>query len=207
MARPEHENPWTTLGRRTVYENPWIRVVEDQVLNPQGGAGIYGVVQFQNRAVGVIPVDEEDHTWLVGQYRYTLNRYEWEIPEGGAPLGESLEDAARRELLEEVGLEAAHLELLIDGIQTSNSVTNEEGYIFVATGLTFRGADPEPTEELRVRRVPLSEAFAMAERGEIRDAISVAGLLRLKVARMETGSGGEVGWHPRRPDIPVWPQT
>ncbi len=188
-GRPEHENPWTTLERRTVYENPWIRVVEDQVLNPKGGPGIYGVVQFQNRAVGVIPVDEEDHTWLVGQYRYTLNRYEWEIPEGGAPAGETLEEAARRELLEEVGLEAAHLNLLIDGIQTSNSVTNEEGYIFVATGLTVREADPEPTEELRVRRLPLNEAFAMVETGEIRDAISVAGLLRLKIARLEAGSG------------------
>jgi 8-oxo-dGTP pyrophosphatase MutT (NUDIX family) len=189
MSRPEEENPWTTLVRRTVYENPWIRVVEDQVLNPQGGPGIYGVVQFQNRAVGVIPVDDEGHTWLVGQYRYTLNRYEWEIPEGGAPRGEALEDAARRELLEEVGLEALHLELLIHGIQTSNSVTDEEGYVFLATGLTFRGAAPESTEELRVRRLPLAEAFAMAENGEIRDAISVAGLLKLKIRLDRPRSG------------------
>jgi len=178
------ENPWTTLERRTVYDNPWIRVVEHQVLNPQGGPGIYGVVQFHNRAVGVIPVDEEDHTWLVGQYRYTLDRYEWEIPEGGAPPGESLEEAARRELLEEVGLEATHLEMLLDGIQTSNSVTNEVGFIFVASGLTFRGSSPEPTEQLQVRRVPLVEAYHMAETGLIRDALSVAGLLRLKIARL-----------------------
>ena len=178
------ENPWTTLSRRTVYENPWIHVVEDQVLNPQGGPGIYGVVQFRNRAVGVIPVDPEEHTWLVGQYRYTLDRYEWEIPEGGAPEGESLEGAARRELREEVGLEAAELRLLLSGVQTSNSVTNEEGYIFIATGLTFCGAEPEPTEQLQIRRIPLEEAFRMAETGEIRDALSIAGLLRLKIARL-----------------------
>jgi len=181
----DEENPWTTLEERIVYNNPWIRVVEHQVLNPQGGPGIYGVVQFHNRAVGVIPVDAEDHTWLVGQYRYTLNRYEWEIPEGGAPVGESLEEAARRELLEEAGLEAMHLELLVDGVQTSNSVTNEQGFIFVATGLTFRGSCPEPTEQLQVRRMPLEEAFRMAETGMIRDALSVVGLLRLKIARLE----------------------
>jgi 8-oxo-dGTP pyrophosphatase MutT (NUDIX family) len=180
----QEENPWTTLSRRTVYENPWIRVIEDQVLNPSGAPGIYGVVQFRNRAVGVIPIDDEDHTWLVGQYRYTLNRYEWEIPEGGAPEGESLEDAARRELLEEVGLEAGHLRLLLTGVLTSNSVTDEEGFIFVATGLSFRGACPEPTEQLQVRRLPLEEAFRMAETGEIHDSLSLAALLRLKVERL-----------------------
>jgi 8-oxo-dGTP pyrophosphatase MutT (NUDIX family) len=187
-GREEEVNPWTTLSRQTVYENPWIRVVEDQVLNPSGQPGIYGVVQFRNRAVGVIPIDDEDHTWLVGQYRYTLNRYEWEIPEGGAPDGESLEEAARRELLEEVGLEAANLRLLLSGVQTSNSVTNEEGYLFVATGLTFRGACPEPTEQLQVRRVPLTEAFRMAEAGEIHDALSLAALLRLKIERLSGGA-------------------
>lgn len=191
MKDREQENPWTTLGRRTVYENSWIRVIEDEVLNPRGGPGIYGVVQFRNRAVGVIPVDEEGYTWLVGQWRYTLNRYEWEIPEGGAPEGESLEAAARRELLEEVGLHAGRLEILLSGVQTSNSVTDEEGYLFVATDLTFHGAEPEPTEQLLVRRLPLDEAFAMAENGEIRDALSIAGLLRLKLARLQMKASGD----------------
>jgi len=186
MEEPDEEttNPWTTLEQRLVYDNPWIRVREDQVINPSGGRGIYGVVHFHNRAVGVIPVDEEDHTWLVGQYRYTLDRYEWEIPEGGAPPGESLEDAARRELEEEVGLVAGRLERILSGIQTSNSVTDEEGYVFLATELTPGIHAPEPTEKLRVRRVSLEEAFALAENGGIRDALSVAGLLRLKIARL-----------------------
>ncbi|HSJ01117.1 MAG TPA: NUDIX hydrolase, partial [Verrucomicrobium sp.] len=109
------ENPWTTLTTREVYHNPWIRIREDQVINPSGGPGIYGVVEFKNRAVGVIPIDEDGNTWLVGQYRYCHESYEWEIPEGGCPAGEELVDCARRELLEETGIEAQAFELILDG--------------------------------------------------------------------------------------------
>lgn len=172
-------NPWTTLASRQVYANPWIHVREDQVLNPNGGPGIYGVVEYQNRAVGVVPVDEHGFTWLVGQYRYTHDSYEWEIPEGGAPLGEPLEDCARRELIEETGLVARELTLLAADLQLSNSTTDERAYLFVARGLTQCEAAPEDTEALELWRLPLADAIAMALDGRIRDAMSVIALLRL----------------------------
>lgn len=172
-------NPWTTTASRSVYRNPWIHVREDQVVNPGGGRGIYGVVEYQNRAVGVIPIDDEDHTWLVGQYRYPHGCYEWEIPEGGCPRGETLLECARRELVEETGLVADRYELLLDGLQLSNSVSDETAYVFVARGLAFGAAAPEETEALQVRRLPLAEAIQMAADGRIRDAMSVAGLLRV----------------------------
>jgi len=173
------ENPWTTLSTQEIYQNPWIRVREDQVLNPKGGPGIYGVVEYKNRAVGVIPIDEEGYTWLVGQFRYCHNLYEWEIPEGGCPFQEDLLDCAKRELLEEAGIIAEHYELILDGVQLSNSTTNEVAFIYVARGLTFTEPQPEDTEKLELKRVLLSEAIMMARRGEIRDSMSVMGLLWL----------------------------
>lgn len=181
LPRPT-ENPWTTTSTKLVYENPWIRVREDRVINPNGGKGIYGVVMFRNRAVGVVPVDDEDHTWLVGQYRYPLDTYEWEIPEGGCPEGEELVDCAKRELLEETGLVAERYELIAE-VQLSNSTSDELAYLFTAHGLSQSEANPEETEKLEVRRVPLNEAIRMAMAGEIKDAMSVVALLRLAVQR------------------------
>lgn len=171
------ENPWKTLSTRETYQNPWIRVREDQVIDPGGMPGIYGVVEFKNRAVGVIPVDEEGYTWLVGQYRYCHHTYEWEIPEGGCPEGEELLDCARRELLEETGIMAESYELILDGLQLSNSTTNEVAFIYIARGLTFTEAQPETTEKIEVKRVRLEDAVEMARNGTIRDAMSVTGLL------------------------------
>lgn len=176
-------NPWTTLDSREVYANPWIRVREDRVIHPGGGEGIYGVVEYRNRAVGVVPIDDEGFTWLVGQWRYCHEGYEWEIPEGGCPHGERPADCAKRELLEETGLIAAHIEPLLIGIQLSNSTTNEVCDIFVARGLTASVAAPEETEQLQVRRLPLSEAIQMALEGRIRDSVSVMALLRLAIRR------------------------
>lgn len=176
---PQHPNPWKTLSTRETYSNPWIRVREDQVLNPSGGAGIYGVVEYKNRAIGVIPVDDDGFTWLVGQWRYCHERYEWEIPEGGCPAGESPVEAARRELLEETGIVAASITPLLTGIQLSNSTTNEVCDVFVATDLTFAEAQPEETEQLEVLRLPLAEAIAMAKDGRIRDSVSVMALLAM----------------------------
>ena len=176
---PQHPNPWKTLSTRETYSNPWIRVREDQVLNPSGGPGIYGVVEYKNRAIGVIPVDDDDFTWLVGQWRYCHDRYEWEIPEGGCPAGESPIEAARRELLEETGIVAASITPLLTGIQLSNSTTNEVCDVFVATDLTFAEAQPEETEQLEVLRLPLAEAIAMAKDGRIRDSVSVLALLAM----------------------------
>jgi 8-oxo-dGTP pyrophosphatase MutT (NUDIX family) len=152
-------NPWKTLSTREVYSNPWIRVREDQVINPSGNPGIYGVVEYKNRAVGVIPIDDEGFTWLVGQYRYTHDIYEWEIPEGGCPEDESLIECAERELLEETGIIARDYEMIFDGIQLSNSVSNEKAWIFVARGLSFVNATPEDTEKLEVKKVPLAQAI------------------------------------------------
>ena len=172
-------SPWITHKTRTVYDNPWIHVTESDVTNPGGGEGIYGVVHFKNRAIGIVPVDDQGFTWLVGQYRYTLDSYEWEIPEGGCPSGESPLAAAQRELVEETGLVAENYEVLLDNIALSNSVTDERATIYLATGLTMTEASPEETEDLKIRRLPLENAIKMVGTGEITDAVSVMALLQL----------------------------
>ena len=172
-------NPWKTLQSQAKFENPWIRVQWNDVINPNGGRGEYTVVHFKNRAVSVIPVDEEDHTWLVGQYRFATDSYEWEIPAGGAPEGESLLDCAKRELLEETGLLADTWDLISSDVQLSNSVTDERAYTFLARDLAQAEIQPDPTERLRVQRLPLQEAVAMAIQGELNDAFSILSLLRL----------------------------
>ena len=179
MTADPQKNPWTTLSSREIYLNPWIRVREDQVLKPNGTPGIYGVVEYRNRAVGVVPIDKDGCTWLVGQYRYTHNRYEWESPDGGCPEGESPEDCARRELLEETGLVASELEPLLLDIQLSNSIGNETAHLFIARGLTQETPQPEDSEQIAIRRLPLAEAIQMAATGQIRDSMSVIALLFL----------------------------
>ena len=177
----QHPNPWKTLSTRPLYDNPWIGVREDQVINPKGGKGIYGVVHFKNKAIGIIPVDEDGYTWLVGQYRYALEEYCWEIPMGGGPLEIDILESARRELKEETGFTAARW-TMIARIHTSNSVTDEEGFVFLAEGLTPGETAPEETEDLVVRKVHLREAVAMVMDNRITDSISVGGLL--KAARL-----------------------
>jgi 8-oxo-dGTP pyrophosphatase MutT (NUDIX family) len=183
MAQEEIKNPWTTLSGEDKYENRWIRVTEYQVITPGGGRGIYGKIHFKNKGIGVIPVDNEGNTWLVGQYRYTLNEFHWEIPEGGAPLGEDPLAAAQRELKEETGLTAKKWTRLLR-LNTSNSVTDEECVIFLAEELEEGENELEDTEaDLKVRKLPLKEAINMVDRGEIADSMSMMGLLKL--ARMK----------------------
>jgi 8-oxo-dGTP pyrophosphatase MutT (NUDIX family) len=170
----ETENPWQTLGSRRVYENPWISVREDSVIRPDGEPGIYGVVHYKNTAVGVLPV-EDDYVYLVGQYRYPLERYSWEIPEGGCPEDEEPLEAARRELKEETGLEARSWSRLGEAF-LSNSVADECAVWFLATDLVPGESQNEGTEVIGVRRVPLREAVAMAMDGRITDALSILAL-------------------------------
>lgn len=177
----KQHNPWITLSGETKYDNKWIKVTEFQVINPSGNPGIYGKVHFKNIAVGVIPLDEENNTWLVGQYRYTLNEYSWEMPEGGCPIGEEqVLETAKRELLEETGLVANDWTELMK-LHTSNSVSDEVGYAFVARGLTQQAAAPEDTEDLRVWKLPFSEALEMVLRGEITDAFTCMAFMKLKL--------------------------
>ncbi|MBS9522833.1 NUDIX hydrolase [Litoribacter ruber] len=173
----ETKNPWTTLSLELKYDNPWIAVEEHQVLTPAGTDGIYGKVHFKNLALGIIPVDEQGDTWLVGQYRYTLGEYSWEIPMGGGPLDVDMLESAQRELKEETGLSAQKWENIMR-IHTSNSVTDEEGFVFLATDLTQGETEFEETEKLHVKKLPLSKALEMVMNGEITDAISIAGLLK-----------------------------
>ena len=179
-AMNEAHNPRTVLSERTIYDNKWIGLTEYDVLNPSGGKGIYGKVRYKNLAIGILPLDEKGNTWLVGQYRFVLDAYSWEIPEGGGDPALPPVESARRELLEETGLVAADWLLLME-MHLSNSVSNERAYMFLARGLEQREAEPEETEQLVIRKLPFEEAYRMVERGEITDSMSVASILKVKL--------------------------
>ncbi len=176
----ENVNPWTILSQQQVYDNPWIGVTEFDVLNPSGGKGIYGKVHFKNLAVGILALDEEGYTWLVGQYRFPLDAYSWEIPEGGGDPALPPVESARRELLEETGLVAAQWTPLLE-MHLSNSVSDEKAFLFLARHLEQREAQPEETEQLVVRRYPFEEVVQMVENGLITDSMSVAAILKVKL--------------------------
>ncbi|HVZ56423.1 MAG TPA: NUDIX hydrolase [Chitinophagaceae bacterium] len=178
------QNPWQVTGRSEKYENNWIHVTEYQVINPSGKDGIYGKVHFKNLAIGILPLDDDWHTWLVGQYRFTIDRYTWEIPEGGGAMDVDPVDSARRELKEETGLEARHYTELLR-LHLSDSITDEYSIIYLATGLTPGEAAPEETENITVRRLPFDAAYAMVQSGEITDVMSVAAIQKVKLMILE----------------------
>lgn len=180
----EQQNPWTVLGEEEVYDNPWIGVTEYDVLNPKGGKGIYGKVHFKNWAIGVIPIDAEGNTYLVGQYRFVLDRYSWEIPEGGGPLGTNPLESAKRELKEETGLVAGEW-TQIQELHLSNSVSDEYGVIYLARNLKQEASMPEETEQLIVKKVSFAELYSMVEKGEITDSITVAAALKVRIMILE----------------------
>ena len=173
----QKRGPWTQLSSDTVYENPWIRVDHQQVITPGGTDGIYGLVHFKHCALAIIPVDEQGNTRLVGQYRYALDQYSWELPMGGGVLGQPILASAQRELNEETGLYGGQWQQVMM-LHTSNSVTDEVAYVFIATGLQQGAQQLEPSEsDLVVKTLPFQQAIDMVMSGEITDAISVAGLL------------------------------
>ena len=180
----ETKNPWTIVSQAAVYENEWIRVDHHEVLRPSGRPGIYGTVHFKGHATGVVPIDESGNVILVGQYRFPLRAYSWEIPEGGGPKDVSFLDSAQRELREECGLVAKGWKEIL-GMDLSNSVSDEKGTVFLAWDLSATPAQPDDSEELEIIRVPFWDAVARVKRGEIRDSISVAALLRVAMMALQ----------------------
>jgi 8-oxo-dGTP pyrophosphatase MutT (NUDIX family) len=178
ITYPQKIGSWTCLDSTPIYDNPWLSVRHENVITPGGTEGIYGVVHFKSRAIAIVPIDNENYTWLVKQFRYTLNEYSWEVPMGGAPLDEEPLLGAQRELKEETGLSAAHWQQIMK-LHTSNSVTDEEAIVFVARDLTEGEQALEPSEDIELLRLPFADALAMVKRGEITDALSVAALLMI----------------------------
>lgn len=169
---------WKRLDRQTIYDNPWMTVFEDKVINPGGGRNDYGHVHFKRKAIAVVPIDEAGNTWIVGQDRYTLGEYSWEVPMGASEAGEDPLQTAHRELKEETGLSAGAMRPVMR-LHTSNSITDEEGFVFVARDLDEGNTAFDEMEVLEIRKLPLSDVVAMILRQEMTDAISVAAILRV----------------------------
>jgi 8-oxo-dGTP pyrophosphatase MutT (NUDIX family) len=183
MHHPTH-NPWTITSEKPIYDNPWINVTEYQVINPSGNPGIYGKVHFKTLAIGVIPIDEGMNTYLVGQYRFPIDQYSWEMPEGGGHHDVEPLESAKRELLEETGLKASRW-TEIQRMHLSNSVSDEYSIIYLARDLQQFEAEPEDTEELLVHKVPFKEVYRMVCDGEITDSMTVAAVLKIRVMQLE----------------------
>lgn len=188
LASMEQRGPWTTKSVEERYSTPWISVSHHEVIDPSGADGIYGVVHFKNIAVGVVPLDDHLNTWIVGQYRYPTKAYSWEIPEGGGRRDKPALESAQRELREETGIEAEHWTEVLQ-MDLSNSASDEQAIIYVAQGLSFHEAQPDHNEELALRKLPFDELFGMVMRGELRDSLTVAAVLKVQLL-LERGELG-----------------
>ena len=178
------DNPWQIVSEKVIYDNPWIGLTEYQVINPSGNPGIYGKVRFKNIAIGVVPLDEKWNTYLVGQFRFALGQYSWEIPEGGGILGVDPLDSAKRELLEETGLKATQWTEL-QRMHLSNSVSDELCIIYLARELRQFEAEPEDTEQLIIKKVAFNVLYQMVCDGEITDSLTVAAALKIRTMQLE----------------------
>ena len=183
MYHPE-ENPWRINSEKEVYDNSWINVTEYQVTNPSGNPGIYGKVHFKNIAIGILPLDDDMNTYLVGQYRFVINQYSWEIPEGGGIISTDPLEAAKRELLEETGLKASQWTIL-QRMHLSNSVSDELSIVYLARGLEQHEAEPEDTEQLIVNKVAFDEVYRMVCAGEIMDSVTVCAIQKARLMQLE----------------------
>jgi 8-oxo-dGTP pyrophosphatase MutT (NUDIX family) len=179
---PVRIGPWRRRTRGEAYTNAWITVWHDEVDRPDGSPGVYGVVHYANLAVGVVVTDDEERVLLVGQHRYPLDLYSWEIPEGGASPDETPVDGARRELREETGVEADGWQELCR-FHLSNSISDEAGVLFAAHARSHGTATPDATEDLAVRWVPFRETLDMIGRGEITDAMTIMGIQAVALER------------------------
>lgn len=182
MEHKKHE--WDILSEKVIYDNPWISLIHHDVINPSGNPGIYGKVHFKNIAIGILPLEKDNTLHLIGQFRFVLQQYSIEIPEGGGPLEEDPLFAARRELLEETGLTADRWDKILE-MHMSNSVTDEFCIVYLARSLTKGKAMPEETEKLEHIKVPFDQAYQMVMENKITDAISVAAILKLRLMQME----------------------
>ena len=182
MTDKKKIGPWRVASETTVYDNPWIKVVNHEVIHPNGAPGQYCVVQFKNLAIGVLPIDQEGFVPLVGQHRFPLDQYSWEVPEGGGPLADDPLLSAKRELQEETGFKAASW-LEIASFDLSNSVTNERSVCFLAWGLTAGEATPEPSEELAYERIRFSALYDRVIEGEIRDSLTIIMVLKVNALK------------------------
>jgi ADP-ribose pyrophosphatase len=184
MIKQEHKNPWTTLTTERVHDSPWIGITKHDVLNPNGNPGTYSVVHFKNMALGVLPLDKDYNTWIVGQYRYPINQYSWEIPEGGGKWDVAPLDSAKRELLEETGITATKW-TKIQEMHLSNSASDEFCILYIAQDLTFGESEPEDDEQLEVRKIHFDDLYKMVNGGEITDSLTVAVVLKAKLMMLE----------------------
>lgn len=184
MNEQDHTNPWTTLKSEIVYESAWIGITKHDVLNPNGNPGTYSVVHFKNIAIGILPLDKDYNTYIVGQYRYPINEYSWEIPEGGGHLDLPPLDSAKRELLEETGISAQKWTKIQD-LHLSNSASDEYGVLYIAQELSYGESEPEDDERLEVRKLHFDELYKMVQNGEVTDSLSVTAVLRTKLLMLE----------------------
>lgn len=182
MTMPE--NPWTLLKEQEVYDSPWISLAHHDVLNPAGKPGIYSVVHFKKFAIGILPLDEQYNTWIVGQYRYPLHTYSWEIPEGGGARDVDPIESAKRELLEECGI-IANKWTFIQHLQLSNSATDEVAYLYIAQDLSFTQSQPDEDEQLHVQKVSFDELYERVMKGDIVDSLTVTAVLRAKLMMLD----------------------
>jgi ADP-ribose pyrophosphatase len=180
MPMQNEENPWKTIDSEKVYESAWIAVAKHNVLNPANNPAIYSTIHFKNKAIGVIPLDENYNTWIVGQFRYPTDCYSWEIPEGGGSLNVPYVDSAARELLEETGIKAEKYTEIMR-MHLSNSASDEEAIVFVAQNLSYHNADPEETEVLQIKKLHFNELYKMVNEGQITDAITIAAVFKTKL--------------------------
>jgi 8-oxo-dGTP pyrophosphatase MutT (NUDIX family) len=176
----EERGPWKTLSIEERYATPWISVSHHEVVDPSGSPGIYGVIHFRNIAVGVVPLDKDLNTWIIGQYRYPIKAYSWEIPEGGGARDRPPLESAKRELREEAGIVAKRWTPLLE-MDLSNSASDEQAIIYVAQELEFHAPEPDHNEELALRKLPFAALFEQVMKGEVRDSLTVAAVLKVKL--------------------------